>query len=516
METEGTYPNQIHFYIKDRGKTAKEVAAELGVSERMLNHYQHGRVAMPVGYRERLASILSASVEEIFPKNVSPAQRPVALTQPSLVLPTPPSIIIPQPSLASNEDVFVNVDPLLFSSLPESSEEESITYSIWFGQRTKDIEALVRNFSRREEGHLAHYQHLQRRITSDIERWNYTTMQHDSLSHDYRISRRTALTTLATLSTVLLMKVQQQPTAAVMEEFLAQCSASVTTCRLLMDGDGISAVSYTVPKYLPLLERFAQQPSQYQRVAAYLAAQSCLLMATAELHRLRYQQSNTYYRLAVQYGKLSDDPNLHVAAIKQYAMRQLEDRHSEQALALYQQALPVIQQAYQEHGAQALLPRVEGQIYLGIATSLAFVHKQRNKEIDAYYDRAQETFADPTVQQLPYMNLGTHLLYLNEGLGRAEMGDITGGRASLAKVQTQNQQSGISERLRFEIMNQQAAIALKDGDLEEFVHYSILGMQGAQTIGSERRRQEVLDNWKLALKMWPDEPRVRELAEVLV
>ncbi len=55
-----------------------------------------------------------------------------------------------------------------------------------------------------------------------------------------------------------------------------------------------------------------------------------------------------------------------------------------------------------------------------------------------------------------------------------------------------------------------------DGDLEEFISYSTLGIQGARAIGSERRRQEVLANWKSALKTWPHEKRVLELAEVLV
>ena len=115
-----------------------------------------------------------------------------------------------------------------------------------------------------------------------------------------------------------------------------------------------------------------------------------------------------------------------------------------------------------------------------------------------------------------FRSLGMHHLYLGEGLGCAELGDVTGARTMLAKVQIQGHHMGIEERIRLEIVNQQATIALMDGDLEEFMTYSILGIQGAQAIGSERRRQEVLANWKQALKTWPQEKRVLELAEVLV
>lgn len=61
-----------------------------------------------------------------------------------------------------------------------------------------------------------------------------------------------------------------------------------------------------------------------------------------------------------------------------------------------------------------------------------------------------------------------------------------------------------------------ALVALHLGDLAQFRDLSIQGAQGAKTLQSRRRHQEVMSNWREARKVWPREPQLMELADLLL
>ncbi|MGH2481364.1 MAG: hypothetical protein ACRDHW_17055, partial [Ktedonobacteraceae bacterium] len=105
-----------------------------------------------------------------------------------------------------------------------------------------------------------------------------------------------------------------------------------------------------------------------------------------------------------------------------------------------------------------------------------------------------------------------------EVLGKQEDGQVSYKRAWKAVEEAESVASSlvVPERLRLEAVNQKALIALRLGDLEQFRDLSIRGVQGAKEMKSEKRRQEVIANWKEARKVWPHEPQVLELADVLL
>ncbi len=74
----------------------------------------------------------------------------------------------------------------------------------------------------------------------------------------------------------------------------------------------------------------------------------------------------------------------------------------------------------------------------------------------------------------------------------------------------------VPERIRVEIINHQAATAIAQGDMELFQAYFQAGVQGAKALGSDKRMQEAITNWKAARERWPHEQRVLELADVLL
>jgi hypothetical protein len=74
----------------------------------------------------------------------------------------------------------------------------------------------------------------------------------------------------------------------------------------------------------------------------------------------------------------------------------------------------------------------------------------------------------------------------------------------------------IRERTRVKILNQQAATAIAQADLETFQAYLQAGVEGAKALGSEKRKQEAIANWKAARLRWPHEKRLLEWAELLM
>jgi tetratricopeptide (TPR) repeat protein len=72
----------------------------------------------------------------------------------------------------------------------------------------------------------------------------------------------------------------------------------------------------------------------------------------------------------------------------------------------------------------------------------------------------------------------------------------------------------VPERFLYWIVNNQALAAIKVKNLDDFERYFIQGIQGATALGSQKRRREAIANWKEARKVWPDEKRVVELADL--
>ena len=53
-------------------------------------------------------------------------------------------------------------------------------------------------------------------------------------------------------------------------------------------------------------------------------------------------------------------------------------------------------------------------------------------------------------------------------------------------------------------------------DLEGFQHFILQGIEGAKALKSEKRRQEVSSNWKIARHVWPKEASVLDLVDAIL
>jgi DNA-binding SARP family transcriptional activator len=412
------------------------------------------------------------------------------------------------PSVVSSQQrIIVATEPVGIppASAPDARQEQPQP-ARWFDSKRASIAILLEQW----QGHAAHCDELESLI--DQELCMFDRVKSLYAPETYQLSRREALAALLALPPALLAAAQEPlPPAKVMEEFLPRCAAAIVACRHLMNGDSFALVEAELPRYLPTLEELAKQPSRYQRIAAYLAAQGYLIAALLALHRYHIVASETYYKSALAYSHVAQDPNLEVAALKQFATRLLEDHRADEALALYQQASSI-----STNPRYKVSPRLNALILLGVASAQVQLTKKAEKNVEAYFDRAQQIFQTTPRTSLPYVDLSIHHLFLWKGLSQTEYGQYQEAMNTFVQTEASSSAESISERTRLEIVNHQAATALALRDMEQFEKYFLLGANGAKALNSAKRKQEALLNWKAARKVWPHEGRIADLAETLM
>jgi len=342
--------------------------------------------------------------------------------------------------------------------------------------------------------------------------------QPDGSASDVLLARRAVLAALATVPATLLVKVQAGPlTALLLEEFLSQCSASITACWRLLNGDGLATITYALPKYLPLLLALARHPSSYQQTAAYLAAQGSLLMALISYHQLRFRTELAYANQAVELAKLSADRNLFVKAL--IFLGSPFDLNGQP-----ETMLQVRQEAVQYLNEEVAVP-LHSQAY----GHLAYAYARNGQVQDALrcVGQARDLFPTEFGEVPPFVSSDYSLsqLILFEGrtyvaLGKSDAEYVhhhsQQAKSVLAQIGQLPSTIIVPERHSIQIINEQAVAAVGAGNMEEFMHYLLAGVEGAKALGSQKRRQEALANYRAARAKWPHEAQVRELAEVFL
>jgi tetratricopeptide (TPR) repeat protein len=340
-----------------------------------------------------------------------------------------------------------------------------------------------------------------------------------SVFEDFTLSRRKALLTLASLSAGLIASVREEPTSLkLLEQFLPQCAASITACTHLMQGNDVWAVEKALKQYMTVLEAVALRPSLYQQAAARLAAQAYQLQAILAHHRLGTQGEIENHKKAVDYSRISQDPNLQAVIISGLGnMYASILKQPEQAMLCYQEVLQY---------ESALSPLVRSLL----TSRVAFVQAQLGQPRDALasLDTVQRLLPDRPKDDPGFILVASGgLTQMYTGwtyfeLSQPHNPDVVPNGAYLEQAWAaytqvlENPQSSVSGRVRYQIVNHQTKVALGQRDLEKFCYYFMQGLNGAKALKSPRRKQEVVENWKAGKKVWGTEPRIMELAEPLM
>ncbi len=335
-----------------------------------------------------------------------------------------------------------------------------------------------------------------------------TMEQRDTTSSKAILSRRDVMTLLAGLPTFLLMHESlDQLNTVQIEEFLAQCAASITACWQLMSGNDFLAVGQVLSKYLPMLETLAYQPSRHQKSAAKLAAQARLLASLIGFHQNDLLQRELHCKQAVALSHVAQDKNLQVATLSWLALTYYYSKHPTKALQTYQETLPDI-------GAAS--PLVQGCTY--VRMSNAYAQCRQEQEAVRCLRLAQEVFPEIPERDPGFLfsDGGRFTLTMWEGLTRLELDQPREAWNVLTQIEQLPSTIQIPERIRLEITNHRAEAAVALGDQERFCVYIEAGVTGAKSLGSERRYNEAFEVYKLAKRLWRNDPRVKELQDLFV
>ncbi|WP_170293126.1 AfsR/SARP family transcriptional regulator [Thermogemmatispora aurantia] len=342
-----------------------------------------------------------------------------------------------------------------------------------------------------------------------------------------RLPRRQALLLLAGMPQVLLglgsvgggwgWEWEGMKEGRLREEVLPVVAGSITACWHLLNEGELEAVERTVGSYLPLLRRWAYEPSGVQQEAANLAAQGHLLLGFIAYHRLQFQQDLSYDQEGVALSRVSGVPALLVKALTCLG------------LDYYHLGAPLQMQRVLEEANRLLghvPPVLHWAVYTGLA--LAYAKQGRAEEAVGYLSQAREwgDISRLGGDQLPvYLQAdeGPWKLIVRESLVHIELSrhgeereHALEAERALAQIEGWRGRIAVPERIRLEIVNRRGEAAIGRGELEEYVSYTVEGAEGARRLESGKRRQELVSNWRRALERWPGEKRVRELGELVL
>ncbi len=397
----------------------------------------------------------------------------------------------------------LDASPMAFAQmLPVELSSEDI--AIWFGVRVAHIFCLIQQWNK----HASFCDTLQ--VTIDREIAMFENPQGTSSAEVFTLSRRQALISLAALPTMLTALMQGQSFAVIPEEFLPQCAASITACWHLLRGQEFLLVEKILTRYLPTLADMSHQPFAHQSVAASLATQGYRLMGILALHRNNPHARTAYREQAVHLAEITKTPNLLAAALLS-----LGDNTNDPAKAsvLYQRGMSF---------KQDLSPLLLSRLY----ARLAVVSAQQGEEHDALrsLDLAKKHYPDhPEADPgFLYAEFSPASLVMEEGstylaLAQQEKnGYAQQAWTTFAQVEQWQSSVPIPARIQFEIVNYQAGTTLALDDLEAFCERLEQGVHGARLLQSDQRRREALLLYKNACIVWPDEARIRSLADLFL
>ncbi len=411
---------------------------------------------------------------------------------------------------------YVEKNGLLLPSLSEQGlEAASMDSTTWVGVQVGRFNSIVADY----RGQAQRGADLQKLLD-----WEFTTMKpHEHVKQALLPTRRSVLAAMATAPLALALKLLQpgQRSIVATEDFLNQCSASVTACWHLLNGNGRETVAYTLPKYLPVLLSLVEQSCLYREIAASLAAQACLLMGLVEHHRFHFQQRADYCSQAVRLADTSGDPTLQVVALIHLG-GVLGD------LGQHTSMLETQQKALQ------YTKKISPELHSKLLAELSHAHAKNGREQEALncISEARALFSGDMSHAPVFLSTdyGLPQLILFEGQTRLTLGHLKQkqdrpaasllhyrqSEAALAQVEQLPSTDDIPDRFKLEIINHRTLAAVKTGDLSSFCRFARQGIEGAYALGSEKRRQEALAGIDAAQQVWPHQTEVQDLVEQFI
>ena len=433
--------------------------------------------------------------------------------QPSLVPPSPPSSLVAYENVIQFLQVIQAVLPrtvpngkvsseapesdaalIIVLPTPESSPQmASFDLATWLSDRANKLRALGTS------GPPMSSQKRQATVYTEIESWNRMVDQDHPQTKAFLSTRRAVLAGLILVSDGVLKWVQSgRMTPVIAKEFLVQCATSLTACHHLLKGDGLAAVEYALPQYLPHLIALAKAPSSFQKEAAYLAAQACCLIGVVKSHRRQFHESVAHRKQAVELAEVTGDSVLLAAAFVQLGTAWFYSDRPEKTLEACQKAERLIPKDPPFFPAH-----LQSRIYIDLSNAYACTgHLQEAKN---YRDLANaiELLPDDNLF-IPCLDYDLSHKIVMEGkvsiqLGRLKAPDPNQSLSEEARTIYENadavlgqlspESDSVTERVIIEGTILRSLVAVKLGNMEKSIEYLRKGALGAKSLGSDRQKR---------------------------
>src|SRR5579859_394928 len=351
------------------------------------------------------------------------------------------------------------------------------------------------------------------------------TMDNEQIINFSQITRRD-LITLASISFPLVANIQRGVlTVGIIEEFLSEVTASVTTCwYLIQRNGGLNTVEATLPLYLPELVTVVKHSSRYRQRAAYLATQGFLLLGLVAHHRMHLAERIAHCQNAVTYAHQSGDLTLLAESLRHlgYAFRTNEQQG--EALDAFLQL--------ERYSRSTEIPRLlRSQALWGL--SVTHAKRGESEAVIRFLDEARTTSTQPSDQ--PQVFLRAHrssfdyVIILREGESSLNLGERAEqlGNADRAqkyykeaaekfgKIEQYPSSFFVPATTAAEIQVDRALAYAKAGDMDGFLTAFPKGVQLVNELGSEKSKQEARVALKEAIEQWPSDQRITDLWELL-
>jgi len=294
-------------------------------------------------------------------------------------------------------------------------------------------------------------------------------------------------------------------TNEITSETLEHFATLTEICRRLSEGNELKTAERILWTYLPRIEAIAKLSLKDQRTAAVITSQGYLLAASLAGQRNNLQTRQYFSEQALLYGKLAQDRNLQIVALRQIAITFDCLEFPEKTLQMYQQALPYLEE---------ISPLLRACVYSGISGTYAQL--KQKQEASRFLGMAYEHFPKSLENEPSFLfvNSGYYTLILCDGLTHLDFDEPYEAKEVLARIDGLQPKIQMPERIRIDLLNCQVEVFMALRDMEQARIYLEAAVKATMAIGSERRFQEALTIFRQMQQIWPYESQIRRLGDL--
>ncbi|HEU5377410.1 MAG TPA: hypothetical protein VFV38_18465 [Ktedonobacteraceae bacterium] len=290
-------------------------------------------------------------------------------------------------------------------------------------------------------------------------------------------------------------------------EALASFEELIKICCHLSEGNELKTAERILWACLPRVENIAKLSFECQQEAANITSQGYLLAASLAGHRNDLQTRHQFSEQALLYGKLAQDHNLQLGALRQISITFDYLERPDKVLQIYQQILPYLHQTS---------PLLQACIYAGV--SGAYAQRKQKQEAFRFIRMAYESFPVHHENEPDFLNIMCRYstLVFFDGLNYLELGQPREAEKVFAQIDGLQPKISIPARVRVELLNYQVETFIALKEVEKACLYIQSAANDAYGIGSEKRFAEAKKLFANMQELWPHEPRVKQLEEIFV